>query len=84
MLLAEFLLVPTLGACIHVPPPPPNQMVHVTFAEGFETQGLYTPVWVEGTMAVGGGETELFLKDGNAGVSFGYRINAVDVANYSN
>ncbi|MCB1814569.1 MAG: DUF3299 domain-containing protein, partial [Candidatus Competibacteraceae bacterium] len=25
----EFLLVPVVGACIHVPPPPPNQMVHV-------------------------------------------------------
>ena len=25
----EFLLVPWVGACIHTPPPPPNQMVHV-------------------------------------------------------
>lgn len=25
----EFLLVPTYGACIHVPPPPPNQVIHV-------------------------------------------------------
>jgi hypothetical protein len=79
----EFLLVPTVGACIHVPPPPPNQMVHVTFADGFETRGLYTPVWVEGTMAVGGGETELFLKDGAADVAFGYQIKAVDVVNYN-
>ena len=79
----EFLLVPTVGACIHVPPPPPNQMVHVTFNDGFETQGLYTPVWVEGTMAVGGGEAELFLVDGTAGLAFGYHINAIDVADYS-
>ncbi|OHC44405.1 MAG: hypothetical protein A3J25_09630, partial [Pseudomonadales bacterium RIFCSPLOWO2_02_FULL_63_210] len=26
----EFLLVPYFGACIHVPPPPSNQIVHVT------------------------------------------------------
>jgi hypothetical protein len=57
--------------------------VHVTFDDGFETQGLYTPVWVEGRMAVGRGETELFLKDGAAGVAFGYRINAIHVAIYS-
>ena len=78
-----FLLVPTVGACIHVPPPPPNQMVHVTFADGFETHGLYTPVWVEGTMAVGGGETELFLMDGASDITFGYSINAIDVTTYS-
>jgi hypothetical protein len=27
--LTEFFLVPFLGACIHVPPPPPNQIVYV-------------------------------------------------------
>ncbi len=27
--LKEFLLVPYLGACIHTPPPPENQIVHV-------------------------------------------------------
>ncbi|MCW5966727.1 MAG: DUF3299 domain-containing protein, partial [Bryobacterales bacterium] len=30
----EFLLVPYQGACIHVPPPPPNQIVHVMMAKG--------------------------------------------------
>ena len=78
-----FLLVPTVGACMHVPPPPPSQMVHVTFADGFGTRGLYRPVWVEGTMAVGSGETELFHIDATADVSFGYRISAFDVADYS-
>jgi len=29
----EFLLVPYFGACIHAPPPPPNQIVHVTYNE---------------------------------------------------
>ena len=79
----EFLLVPTVGACIHEPPPHPNQMVHVTFSDGFEAKGLYSPVWVEGTMAVGHGETELYLVDGAADVVFGYRIHASEVADYS-
>ena len=40
---SEFLLVSFYGACIHVPPPPPNQIVFVTFREGlanskFESQ----------------------------------------------
>ncbi len=26
---SEFLLVPYFGSCIHVPPPPPNQIVYV-------------------------------------------------------
>jgi uncharacterized protein len=30
----EFLLVPYPGACIHVPPPLPNQIVHVIVGRG--------------------------------------------------
>ena len=41
--ISEFLLVPYVGACIHVPPPPPNQIVHVRFPEGFQSAGLFTP-----------------------------------------
>ena len=47
----EFLLVPYVGACIHVPPPPPNQIVHVRYDEGFESEGLFTPVWVTGRIS---------------------------------
>ena len=35
----EFLLVPYIGACIHVPPPPPNQIIYVTSEEGIEVGG---------------------------------------------
>ena len=30
----EFLLVPFVGACVHTPPPPPNQLVYVKMDEG--------------------------------------------------
>ena len=38
----EFLLVPWVGACIHTPPPAPNQVVYVVYPEGFEAEGLFT------------------------------------------
>ncbi len=46
----EFLLVPFVGACIHVPPPPANQIVYVKSADGFEVTGMFDPVWVTGTL----------------------------------
>ncbi|WP_025673605.1 DUF3299 domain-containing protein [Salinivibrio socompensis] len=46
----EFLLVPFLGACIHVPPPPPNQIIYVKFADGAPIQALWDVVYVEGTL----------------------------------
>ncbi|EAQ32386.1 DUF3299 domain-containing protein [Idiomarina baltica] len=47
----EFLLVPYFGACIHVPPPPPNQIIHVKFEEGVPYENTYDAVWVEGTIS---------------------------------
>lgn len=49
----EFLLVPFVGACIHVPPPPPNQIIYVTSEEGFEITGQFDPVYVTGTIKTG-------------------------------
>ncbi|MGE0765511.1 MAG: DUF3299 domain-containing protein [Hyphomicrobiaceae bacterium] len=46
----EFLLVPFVGACIHVPPPPANQIVYVKSEAGFEVKGSFEPVWVTGKL----------------------------------
>ncbi len=46
----SFLLVPYFGACIHSPPPPPNQIVFVRADEAVEIPSIYEPVWVEGVM----------------------------------
>jgi len=46
--LKEFLLVPYLGACIHTPPPPANQVVHAQSEKGIQSEGMYTPVWATG------------------------------------
>lgn len=49
-LVTEFFLVPFFGACIHYPPPPPNQIIYVTSEKGVAQQNLYDPYWVEGTL----------------------------------
>ncbi|TXR51349.1 DUF3299 domain-containing protein [Reinekea thalattae] len=46
-LVTSFFLVPYYGACIHTPPPPPNQMVYVE-TDGIKLKSLEDPVWVSG------------------------------------
>ena len=49
----EFLLVPYAGACIHVPPPPPNQMVYVKMNKSIKVQVTFTdPIQVTGTLKI--------------------------------
>ena len=55
----EFLLVPYFGACIHVPPPPSNQIVHVTSHVGVKLDELYQPYWIEGALQVKPSSSEL-------------------------
>jgi hypothetical protein len=46
----SFLLVPYLGACIHVPPPPPNQIVFVRTREPIEIEEMFDAVYASGTL----------------------------------
>lgn len=46
----EFFLVPYFGACIHLPPPPPNQIIYVSAADGIQVKDIYNAYWVEGTL----------------------------------
>lgn len=48
--ITKFFLVPYFGACIHVPPPPPNQIVYAEFKKGFKLSSLYDPFWLYGTI----------------------------------
>ena len=48
--ITEFLLVPYFGACIHTPPPPPNQMVYVTAKKPADLGQRWNPIWAVGTM----------------------------------
>lgn len=70
----EFLLVPYFGACIHVPPPPSNQIVHVRSTSGIKLEDLYQPFWINGVIHVEHVESEL--------ANAGYRIEGGAVEPY--
>lgn len=44
----SFIMVPYVGACIHTPPPPANQLVFVDTAKPWPSDQLWDPVWVTG------------------------------------
>lgn len=48
--ISEFLLVPYFGACIHSPPPPANQIIHVLPASAAKGIRSMDPVWISGTL----------------------------------
>jgi hypothetical protein len=50
--LTSFFLVPYFGACIHVPPPPPNQIVYAKLAKAIPVPDMYAPQWVQGTLVI--------------------------------
>jgi uncharacterized protein len=79
---SEFLLVPWVGACIHTPPPPPNQIVHVKTDKPFEFTGLFSPVWVTGRMAAASTRKALYLIDGSSDIDIGYSLKASEVEPY--
>lgn len=51
-LVREFFLVPYIGACIHVPPPPSNQMVYVRSATGVAAEAVHEAYWLTGKIRV--------------------------------
>lgn len=67
----EFLLVPFYGSCIHTPPPPANQVVHVLTSKPIPAAVMFNQVRVTGKMAVIQAKTGL--------ASAGYQIRDADV-----
>ena len=80
----EFLLVPTVGACIHTPPPHANQVVHVVYPEGTEIDGLFTSVWISGEMVAERSIQNIGYVDGQAPVSVSYSMRPDAVQKYGN
>lgn len=50
--LKEFFLVPYFGACIHVPPPPANQIIYGRLEQPIEVVNIWDAFWMEGTLNV--------------------------------
>jgi hypothetical protein len=71
----EFLLVPYFGACIHVPPPPANQIVHVISTRPLKGVRTMDAVWASGTLHTA-------RQDSVMGMS-GYRMQAAEVVPYT-
>ncbi|XVJ69313.1 MAG: DUF3299 domain-containing protein [Rhizobacter sp.] len=67
----EFLLVPYFGACIHSPPPPANQIIHVLPNQPVRGLRSMDAVWIQGPI-------KAFRHDSFMGVS-GYRMQAQGV-----
>ncbi|EAR62416.1 DUF3299 domain-containing protein [Neptuniibacter caesariensis] len=70
----EFFLVPYFGACIHVPPPPSNQIIYVRFEPGTKVENLYDAIWVTGRL-----KTETVSTDM---ATSGYSMEAFQIAPY--
>lgn len=49
--ITTFFLVPFFGACLHMPPPPPNQIIYAEYEPGIKLEALYDPFWVQGTLS---------------------------------
>lgn len=68
----EFLLVPYFGACIHEPPPPPNQVVYLKSSAPYAVTSLFEGVTVTGTMRVQSATKDLSFVDGSSEVASAY------------
>lgn len=73
--LREFLLVPYFGACIHTPPPPANQIVHVMLDKPIKGLRSMDAVWASGTLNAARHESTMGMS--------GYRMQAVAVVPYT-
>ena len=75
----ELLLVPYVGACIHVPPPPANQTIYVRLEEAHIIEGIYEPIWITGRLSAKATNKTLSLVDGSASVSTGYTLDGFKI-----
>ena len=56
-----FLLVPYFGACIHTPPPPSNQIVHISSTKALDQEWLDYAVWASGVLNTKSKDSELAI-----------------------
>lgn len=82
--ITDFLLVPYIGACIHAPPPPPNQILHAVSSTtvDYELERLFIPVTVTGTLKIESLSKNLFLVDGSSNIDIGYTMKVEKIEEY--
>ncbi|PCD75703.1 DUF3299 domain-containing protein [Pseudothioclava arenosa] len=72
-------LVPQVGMCSHLPPPPPNQLVRVRLRADQQVESLYLPVRVSGLLRVEPSDETIFILDGESRMLSGWTLNAETV-----
>ncbi len=75
MKMSEFLLVPYMGACIHTPPPPANQVVYADSGTAIELSSPYDPIWAVGILRAVTVNSDL--------AEAGYKLEVEEVLPYS-
>ena len=65
----EFLFMPYIPACMHVPPPPPNQLVLVKMKKGTTVQPSFYPVEIVGKLTL----------DANKDLDSSYKIEGIKI-----
>lgn len=55
----SFLIVPYFGACIHTPPPPPNQLIYAVAEPAVTIDEPYYPFWFRGMLSIARRDTDL-------------------------
>ena len=71
----EFLLVPYVGACMHTPPPPSNQIVHAQSPDAIEIPNIYDAVWAIGTLRAETTQSDL--------AESGYKLEVEEIIPYT-
>lgn len=72
-------LVPQVGMCSHLPPPPPNQLVRVRLRADQQVESLYLPVRVSGLLQVEPSDETIFILDGDSRMLSGWTLDAETV-----
>lgn len=67
-----FLFAPYMGACIHTPPPPPNQLIYVEADPPVTIADMYAPFWVQGVLRASREDTDL------ASAAYTLRLERID------
>ena len=75
--ISQFFLVPYFGACLHMPPPPPNQIILVNAPKGIQMSALYDPFWIEGQLSTS------FQENDMATSAYAMQLNRIEPYSYS-
>jgi len=71
--ITQFFLVPYFGACVHMPPPPPNQIILVNSPDGIQLDDLYAPVWLSGELLADLTENDM------ASAAYSLKLSAIEI-----